>query len=121
MERERVLNQLDRGMPPPTTPTFTMARLLQGDVGSGKTLVSLFVCLRIISWKGQCAFMAPTEILARQHAETTARLLAPLGVRTAFLTGNLKAKGRNQLLRALKEGEIDIVVGTHALFSANVE
>ena len=120
-ERERVLNQLDRGMPPPTTPTFTMARLLQGDVGSGKTLVSLFVCLRIISWKGQCAFMAPTEILARQHAETTARLLAPLGVRTAFLTGNLRAKGRNQLLRALKEGEIDIVVGTHALFSNNVE
>ena len=120
-ERERVLNQLDRGLPPPTTPTFTMARLLQGDVGSGKTLVSLFLCLRIISWKGQCAFMAPTEILARQHAETTARLLAPLGVRTAFLTGNLKAKGRNQLLRALKEGEIDIIVGTHALFSANVE
>ena len=120
-ERERVLNQLDRGLPPPTTPTFTMARLLQGDVGSGKTLVSLFLCLRIISWKGQCAFMAPTEILARQHAETTARLLSPLGVRTAFLTGNLKAKGRNQLLKALKEGEIDIVVGTHALFSANVE
>lgn len=120
-ERERVLNQMDRGLPPPSTPVFTMARLLQGDVGSGKTLVSLFLCLRIISWKGQCAFMAPTEILARQHAETTAKLLAPLGVRTAFLTGNLRAKGRNQLLRALKEGEIDIVVGTHALFSANVE
>ena len=120
-ERERILNQLDRGLPPPTTPSFTMARLLQGDVGSGKTLVSLFLCLRIISWKGQCAFLAPTEILARQHAETTARLLAPLGVRTAFLTGNLRAKGRNPLLKALKEGEIDIVVGTHALFSAQVE
>ena len=120
-ERERILNQLDRGLPPPTTPAFTMARLLQGDVGSGKTLVSLFLCLRIISWKGQCAFMAPTEILARQHAETTARLLAPLGVRTAFLTGNLRAKGRNPLLKALKEGEIDIVIGTHALFSSNVE
>ena len=120
-ERERILNQLDRGLPPPTTPSFTMARLLQGDVGSGKTLVSLFLCLRIISWKGQCAFMAPTEILARQHAETTSRLLAPLGVRTAFLTGNLRAKGRNPLLKALKEGEIDIVVGTHALFSSNVE
>ena len=120
-ERERVLNQLDRGLPPPTSPTFTMARLLQGDVGSGKTLVSLFVCLRIISWKGQCAFMAPTEILARQHAETTAKLLAPLGVRAAFLTGNLRAKGRNQLLHALKEGEIDIIVGTHALFSSGVE
>ena len=120
-ERERILNQLDRGLPPPSTPAFTMARLLQGDVGSGKTLVSLFLCLRIISWKGQCAFMAPTEILARQHAETTARLLAPLGVRTAFLTGNLRAKGRTPLLKALKEGEIDIVVGTHALFSSNVE
>ncbi len=120
-ERERILNQLDRGLPPPVSPSFTMARLLQGDVGSGKTLVSLFLCLRIISWKGQCAFMAPTEILARQHAETTARLLAPLGVRTAFLTGNLRAKGRNPLLKALKEGEIDIVVGTHALFSSNVE
>lgn len=120
-ERERILNQLDRGLPPPTTPSFTMARLLQGDVGSGKTLVSLFLCLRIISWKGQCAFMAPTEILARQHAETTARLLAPLGVRTAFLTGNLRAKGRAPLLKALKEGEIDIVIGTHALFSSGVE
>ena len=65
--------------------------------------------------------MAPTEILARQHAETTAKLLAPLGVRTAFLTGNLRAKGRTQLLRALKDGEIDIVVGTHALFSAQTE
>ena len=120
-ERERILNQLDRGMPPPATSSFTMARLLQGDVGSGKTLVSLFICLRIISWKGQCAFMAPTEILARQHAETTARLLAPLGIRTAFLTGNLRAKGRAPLLRSLKEGEIDIIVGTHALFSAQVE
>ena len=120
-ERERILNQMDRGLPPPATPSFTMARLLQGDVGSGKTLVSLFICLRIISWKGQCAFMAPTEILARQHAETTARMLAPLGVRTAFLTGNLRAKGRTPLLKALKEGEIDIVVGTHALFSSGVE
>ncbi len=120
-ERERILNQLDRGMPPPSSPSFTMARLLQGDVGSGKTIVSLFICLRIINWKGQCAFMAPTEILARQHAETAARMLSPLGVRTAFLTGNLRAKGRNPLLKALKEGEVDIVVGTHALFSANVE
>ena len=119
-ERERILNHLDRGIPMPLSPSFTMARLLQGDVGSGKTLVSLFLCLRIISWKGQCAFMAPTEILARQHAETTAKLLAPLGVRTAFLTGNIRAKGRAPLLKALKEGEIDIIIGTHALFSAKV-
>ena len=120
-ERERVLNQIEKDLPFPQHPTFTMARLLQGDVGSGKTLVSLFVCLRIISWKGQCALMAPTEILARQHAETAARLLSPFGVRTAFLTGNIRAAGRNRLLRALKDGEIDIVVGTHALFSAQTE
>lgn len=99
---------------------FTMNRLLQGDVGSGKTLTALFVCLRIINYGGQCVFMAPTEILARQHAETTAKMLDSLGVRTAFLTGNVKAAGRNQLLKALKEGEIDILVGTHALFSAQV-
>ncbi|MDE5897777.1 MAG: ATP-dependent DNA helicase RecG, partial [Treponemataceae bacterium] len=99
---------------------FTMARLLQGDVGSGKTLVAFFACLRAISWKGQCAFMAPTEILARQHAESAARLLEPLGVTVAFLTGNVKAAGRMQLLKALKSGEIDIIIGTHALFSAQV-
>lgn len=99
---------------------FTMARLLQGDVGSGKTLTALFICLRVINYGGQCAFMAPTEILARQHAETTSRMLDSLGVRTAFLTGNVKAGGRTQLLKALKAGEIDILIGTHALFSAQV-
>ena len=99
---------------------FTMARLLQGDVGSGKTLTALFICLRVINYGGQCAFMAPTEILARQHAETTSRMLDCLGIHTAFLTGNVKASGRTQLLKALKAGEIDILIGTHALFSAQV-
>ena len=101
-------------------PPFTMARLLQGDVGSGKTLTALFICLRVINYGGQCSFMAPTEILARQHAETTQRMLGSLGIRTAFLTGNVKASGRTQLLKALKAGEIDILIGTHALFSAQV-
>jgi len=119
-ERSRLLNQADRGIPLPKKSPFTMARLLQGDVGSGKTLVSLFVCLRVISWKGQCALMAPTEILARQHAETASRLLDFLGVRVAFLTGNVKSAGRTQLLKNLKEGKIDIVIGTHALFSNQV-
>lgn len=119
-ERSRILNQFDRGIPIPQKQPFTMSRLLQGDVGSGKTLTAIFVCLRIISWKGQCAFMAPTEILARQHAETTDKLLSSLGIRIAFLSGNVKASGRTQLLKALKNGEIDILIGTHALFSNQV-
>ena len=102
-------------------PVFTMARLLQGDVGSGKTLAAFFACLRVISWKGQCAFMAPTELLARQHAENASRMLAPLGIRVAFLTGNVKASGRAELLKQLKAGNIDIVIGTHALFSDAVQ
>ena len=64
--------------------------------------------------------MAPTELLARQHAENAARLLEPLGLRIAFLTGNVKAAGRKRLLEALASGEIDIVLGTHALFSRDV-
>lgn len=105
---------------------FHMARLLQGDVGSGKTLTAFFAALRVIDWGAQCAFLAPTELLSRQHAENASRLLEPLvgangqGVRTAFLTGNVKNKNRTPLLQALKNGEIDIVLGTHALFSKNV-
>jgi ATP-dependent DNA helicase RecG len=105
---------LDMGGP------FPMARLLQGDVGSGKTLVSFFAALRAIEKGGQAALMAPTELLARQHAESAARLLEPLGLNVAFLTGNLKAAGRAQLLKALLAGEIDIIAGTHALFSGGV-
>ena len=123
MERNSILLSLDENSPVNTASIplpFTMNRLLQGDVGSGKTLTALFACLRVISFKGQCAFMAPTEILARQHAETTSKLLDSLGVKTAFLTGNVKASGRAQLLKALKDGEIDLVIGTHALFSAQV-
>jgi len=98
-----------------------MARLLQGDVGSGKTLIAFFACLKIIEGGGQCAILAPTELLARQHAENAARLLEPVGIRLAYLTGNLKAAGRTRLLGELAEGNIDLVIGTHALFSAGVE
>ena len=100
---------------------FSMRRLLQGDVGSGKTLVSFMLCLRTIDYGGQCALMAPTELLARQHAENAASLLEPIGVKVAFLTGNLKAAGRQALLNALKDGSVNFVVGTHALFSRNIQ
>ena len=94
------------------------ARLIQGDVGSGKTLVAFLACLKVIEGGGQAALMAPTELLARQHADNAAKLLEPLGVRLAFLTGNLKAAGRSQLLQQLAAGNIDLIIGTHALFSA---
>ena len=99
---------------------FPMARLLQGDVGSGKTLVSFLAMLKAVDDGGQAALMAPTELLARQHAENAARLLEPLGLKIAFLTGNIKTSGRKDLLKHLTLGEIDIVVGTHALFSKDV-
>ena len=100
---------------------FSMQRLLQGDVGSGKTLVAFFVCLRTIDYGGQCVLMAPTELLAKQHAENAAKLLEPIGVKVAFLTGNTKASGRTPLINALKNGVVNIAVGTHALFSRNIQ
>lgn len=99
---------------------WPMARLLQGDVGSGKTLVAFMAALYAIAGGGQAAIMAPTELLARQHADTAARLLEPLGVRLAFLSGNVADAARKPLLSALASGDIDLVVGTHALFSADV-
>ncbi len=98
-----------------------MARLLQGDVGSGKTLVAFLACLDAIEAGGQAAIMTPTELLARQHAATAARLLEPLGVRLAFLSGNVDDRSRRPLLAALKNGEVDLVLGTQALFSDDVE
>ncbi|MCR5079844.1 MAG: ATP-dependent DNA helicase RecG [Treponema sp.] len=99
---------------------YSMQRLLQGDVGSGKTLVSFLAALRIIDYGGQVALLAPTELLAKQHAENAAKLLESLGVRVAFLTGNLKSRGREILVNSLRDGTIDFVAGTHALFSQNV-
>ena len=99
---------------------FALRSLLQGDVGSGKTLVSFFAALRVIDYGGQCALMAPTELLARQHEENAAKMLESLGVRVAYLTGNLKSKGRTALLSAIKNGEVNFVIGTHALFSKGV-
>jgi len=111
-----VIDELNRDM----ESGCPMARLLQGDVGSGKTLVAFLACLRAVGNGGQAAVLAPTELLARQHAENAARILEPLGVRLAFLTGNVKTAGRNTLLKALAKGDIDIVLGTHALFSKDV-
>jgi ATP-dependent DNA helicase RecG len=97
-----------------------MARLLQGDVGCGKTLVALLAALLAVGCKEQAAFLAPTELLARQHAENAARMLEPLGIRVALLSGAVTGEPRSLLLSALRAGHVDILFGTHALFSEDV-
>ncbi len=97
-----------------------MLRLLQGDVGSGKTIVAFMALLDAVEAGAQGAFMAPTEILARQHIAALEPLARAAGVRMALLTGREKGAPREALLKALAAGEIDILVGTHALFSDDV-
>jgi ATP-dependent DNA helicase RecG len=97
-----------------------MLRLLQGDVGSGKTVVALMAMAIAVEAGAQAALMAPTEVLARQHAETIAPLAERAGLRIALLTGREKGKPRAELLARLASGEIDILIGTHALFQSDV-
>ena len=98
-----------------------MNRLVQGDVGSGKTLVAAALMWQCAENGYMSAFMAPTEILAEQHYSTLTSMLAPLGVRIGRLTGAMSAKEKRETKAKLKAGEYDIVVGTHALFSQDVE
>ena len=97
-----------------------MLRLLQGDVGSGKTLVAAMALLIAVEAGGQAALLAPTEILARQHGETLRKTLAGLPVEVAVLTGRDKGRGREATLMGLADGSIDILVGTHAIFQEAV-
>ncbi|TCM21753.1 ATP-dependent DNA helicase RecG [Novosphingobium sp. PhB165] len=97
-----------------------MLRLLQGDVGAGKTVVALNAMLIAVEAGAQAALLAPTEILARQHYETLARMLQGTGVEIALLTGRDKGKAREAILMGLVDGSIDIVVGTHAIFQDTV-
>ena len=99
---------------------YPMNRLLQGDVGSGKTLVAIFAMLAGVDSGVQSAFMAPTEILAQQHYMSLKKFLDPLGVKSALLTGSLKPAERREILAGLSDGTINIAVGTHALFSEGV-
>ncbi|HEU4970042.1 ATP-dependent DNA helicase RecG [Sphingomonas sp.] len=97
-----------------------MLRLLQGDVGSGKTLVALMALLVAVEAESQGALLAPTEILARQHFESLSRMLAGLPVNVAILTGREKGRTRDSTLMGLADGSIDILVGTHAIFQQSV-
>ncbi|WP_395612860.1 ATP-dependent DNA helicase RecG [Allosphingosinicella sp.] len=97
-----------------------MLRLLQGDVGSGKTLVALMAMLSAVEAGAQAALLAPTEILARQHYDTLSRMLAGLPVNVAILTGREKGRSRESCLMGLADGSIHILVGTHAIFQQHV-
>ena len=97
-----------------------MLRLLQGDVGSGKTLVAVMAMLSAVESGAQAALLAPTEILARQHHATLLTQLDPIGVRVAILTGREKGRARDSVYMGLGDGSIDILVGTHAIFQEKV-
>ena len=111
-----VLDEISRDLASPRP----MNRLIQGDVGSGKTLVAFISALNVIECGRQAALMAPTELLARQHAENAIRFLDKLGIRIAFLSGSIQSEGRQNLLRELREGNINFLIGTHALFTDDV-
>jgi ATP-dependent DNA helicase RecG len=114
--QEQALAEIARDMAAPTR----MLRLLQGDVGSGKTVVAGLAMLDAVAAGGQAALMTPTELLARQHAATLARLAEPAGVRTTLITGRERGQARAARLAALAEGGIGIAIGTHALFQESV-
>ena len=100
---------------------YPMMRLVQGDVGSGKTLVAALAALLAIDNDKQVALMAPTEILAEQHAENFRRWLAPLGIEVGWLAGKVKGKARQSELGRIKSNAVRMIVGTHALFQEEVE
>ena len=100
---------------------YPMMRLVQGDVGSGKTLVAALAALLAIDNDKQVALMAPTEILAEQHAENFRRWLAPLGIEVGWLSGKVKGKARQSELERIKSNAVKMIVGTHALFQEEVE
>ncbi|MGE4313158.1 MAG: ATP-dependent DNA helicase RecG [Pseudobdellovibrionaceae bacterium] len=110
------LSEIDADMAEP----HKMMRLVQGDVGSGKTVVAALAMMNAIDSGAQAAFMAPTEILARQHAETLAPLFEKMGLTPVLLTGRLKPKEKAALYEKIASGEAKIVIGTHALFQDKV-
>lgn len=101
--------------------TYPMNRLLQGDVGSGKTLVAAISFLYAADSGIQSAFMAPTEILSQQHYQNLTRLLEPLGLKTALLTSDMKTKPKREVLESLENGTTDLIIGTHALLEDGVK
>ncbi|HEU0248000.1 MAG TPA: ATP-dependent DNA helicase RecG [Gaiellaceae bacterium] len=116
-DQERSMAEIDRDL----ERSIPMQRLLQGDVGSGKTVVALYALLRAVELERQGALMAPTETLAEQHFLTIDELCAPLGVRVSLLTSSLRAKEHAAARRLISSGDAQLVVGTHALIQKEVD
>jgi len=114
--QQRVGQEIARDMTRPTP----MLRLVQGDVGSGKTLVAVIAALQAVEHGYQAAIMAPTEILAEQHYLNLDTLLRPLGLNVAYLSGKIKGKAREEVMQNMSSGQAQIIVGTHALFQDEV-
>ncbi|MBR5598992.1 MAG: ATP-dependent DNA helicase RecG, partial [Alphaproteobacteria bacterium] len=114
--QKEVLQEIDQDQ----NSSSKMLRLLQGDVGSGKTVVALLSMLKVVEDGAQTALMAPTEILAKQHYETIQELCKKTNINVALLTGKLKAKQKKEIYENLENGKINILIGTHALFTDSV-
>ncbi|MFP1863416.1 ATP-dependent DNA helicase RecG [Lonsdalea quercina] len=115
--QERVVAEIEQDLNHP----YPMMRLVQGDVGSGKTLVAALAALRAIAHGKQVALMAPTELLAEQHAHNFRQWFAPLGINVGWLAGKQKGKARQAQQEAIANGDVGMVVGTHAIFQQQVQ
>ncbi len=115
--QQRVIEEISQDLSQP----HPMLRLLQGDVGSGKTVVAAFAMLQAIESGYQCAILAPTELLAEQHFLNFQKWFAPLGIETVLLIGQMKASLRTQTLAGMAAGNVKVIVGTHAIFQRGVE
>ena len=115
--QKRVLSEIEKDM----TSKERMFRVVQGDVGSGKTIVSLLAVANALESKFQCALMAPTEILAKQHFELTKKIFKNIKINIALITGKTEQKEKKQILQNLKNNKINFIIGTHSLFQKKIE
>ncbi|MCU5773487.1 ATP-dependent DNA helicase RecG [Erwiniaceae bacterium BAC15a-03b] len=115
--QERVVAEIERDL----AHDYPMMRLVQGDVGSGKTLVAALTALNVIAYGKQVALMAPTELLAEQHASNFRQWFAPLGIEVGWLAGKQKGKARQAQQEAIASGQVSMIVGTHAIFQEQVQ
>jgi len=114
--QQKVLDEINKDL----LSSKRMFRIIQGDVGSGKTIVSLLAILNVIESGYQCALMSPTEILAKQHYDLVKKIFKDFDFKTQFLTGKIEPKNKKEILRNLEDGKTDLIVGTHALFQKKI-